>query len=275
MNISPEDTALFFRLMWAVQFYVNQRLNILPDVKLVEEYARLPSEEKVKARDALYQHLELLEAFISENPAKLSSDELNLVKSWERPLIGDFYVMRFLKKYSVLMSSAEPVQFYGVLGLYDPLEAVLGWQSLPIMVKAVLLPFKGRVIYDGLLMSYSIYFGPGIRGNINESYQRAKQRGEIIENLDPGGVVIQPKPKKPARDWQPEVDSIVEMTEKLGRAENKVQSQAFSLLKASAKLAQAATRTPDNFEEVYKEGRRVSRALKQLQTALDRALWND
>lgn len=275
MNIAHEDSALFFRLMWEVQFYVNQKLDILPDVKSVEKYARLPSEEKIKARDALYQHPELLEAFVSENPAKLSSDELEIVKSWKRPVVGDFYVMRFLKKYVVFMSSAEPVQFYGVLGLYEPLEAVLGWQSPPIMVKAVLLPFKGRIIYDGLLMSYSIYFGPGFRGSFNESYQRAKQRGGIIENLDPGGVVVQPKPKKPARDWRPEVDSIVEMAEKLGRAENKVQSQAFSLLKASAKLAQATARAPADYDDVYEQGRRVSRALKQLQTALERELWND
>ncbi len=39
--MSAQDTALFFRLMWELQFYVKQRLNMLPDVKSAEVYSKL------------------------------------------------------------------------------------------------------------------------------------------------------------------------------------------------------------------------------------------
>lgn len=35
MNLAPEDADLFFKLMWAVQFYVNGRLKLIFKPKLL------------------------------------------------------------------------------------------------------------------------------------------------------------------------------------------------------------------------------------------------
>jgi hypothetical protein len=58
------------------------------------------------------------------------------------------------------------------------------------------------------------------------------------------------------RQWSPQAD---------------IQTKAFGLLKASAKLAQAAAHDPDNLDELYKLARRTESALNQFATALDRA----
>jgi hypothetical protein len=50
----------------------------------------------------------------------------------------------------------------GVLALARPFEQVVG-PYLPVLVKGVLLPINRRIVYDGLLSSYRITFGPGIR----------------------------------------------------------------------------------------------------------------
>ena len=34
MKLSQEDTELFFRLMWGLQFYINQQRQILTDIAL-------------------------------------------------------------------------------------------------------------------------------------------------------------------------------------------------------------------------------------------------
>jgi hypothetical protein len=143
-------------------------------------------------------------------------------------------------------------------------------QPLPV------LPFKGRIIYDGLLMSRNIIFGSGIRGNLNETYQAAKQAGNIIESLEPGvELERRPKPKKPARDWSLVLNGIVETTEQLKQAENVFQTRAFSVLKASARLAQVAAHDPDKLDEIAQQAKSVQRALRQLDTALSRAGWYD
>lgn len=51
------------------------------------------------------------------------------------------------------------------------------------MVKAVLLPFKGKIIYEGVFQSYSLIFGPEYRKSFNQAYQTAKFNSGIIESL--------------------------------------------------------------------------------------------
>jgi hypothetical protein len=274
MNLSNEDAALFFRLMWQAQLYVNRRLDILPDIDSVEAYGKLTSQQKIQVRDALYKNIGLLDDFVAQNPVGLSEDELQIVKGWKRFVAGDFFVLRFLKRHAVFISSGKSSKVYGVLGLYDAIEDVLYGHPLPIWVGAVLLPFKGHILYDGLLTSRDIMFGSGIRGDLNETYQAAKQAGNIIESLEPGiQSAGKPKPKKPARDWSPVLDGLVETTEQLKQAENVFQTRAFSVLKASARLAQAAAHDPDKLDEIAQQAKSVQRALRQLETALGRAGW--
>jgi len=48
-----------------------------------------------------------------------------------------------------------------------------------------------------------------------------------------------------------------------------VQTRAFGVLKASARLAQAATHDPYNLNELYQLARRTQTALRQLENALN------
>ena len=102
-------------------------------------------------------------------------------------MAGEFYVYRCLKKYTVFLTTREPVVAYGVLSLTDPLEELIG-HRLPHLCKAVLLPFKGRIVYDGMLAGYNVHFGGGIRRRLKESYDDAKRRMGIITSLPPPAV---------------------------------------------------------------------------------------
>ena len=73
--LSPADAGLFFRLLWALQFYVNRRLGLLPSITSPEQYAQVPSEEKLAVRQALWDDPKLLEAFLVSNPAGLANDQ--------------------------------------------------------------------------------------------------------------------------------------------------------------------------------------------------------
>jgi len=272
MKISEEDADLFFRLTWSLQFYVNQQLQILPDVDSLEAYEAVSTEDKLKVRDALYEHLKLLDDFVAENPADLSAEELANVKSWRQPVRGDFYIERFLKKGTIFVGGEKSSQVYLVLGLHDSLEDIFYGFPPPIRVQATLLPFKGRIIYDGLLNVYRIYFGGGIRGDLKETYMAAKQRGRIIETLEPGAQPVQEAPAKPLPDWEPAVNQIAETARQLkGSRQAPIQSQAINLLKASVTLAQSAVSVPDDLENLHNLLHKTQRALARLETTLYRA----
>lgn len=270
MNLSHEDAKLFFKLMWQLQFYVDQQLKLLPKINSVEEYIETPIEQKHKVREAMYQKRHLIEKFSNENPAKFSAEEIEIVRGWTKAIPDEhFCVFRYLKRHAIFMSSSKPVQVYAVLGLFDPIEYLTGYRPPPFLVKAVLLPFKGRIIYDGMFALYSITFGAGFRGSYNETYMRAKQRGAIIESLDPQ-VVAPVEIKKISPELQSAVNAVAEMSEKLRKADSKVQSQAFSILKQSARLAQLTVNDPDNLDELYKSSKRIYKATLQFEKVLGR-----
>ena len=268
MELSTADADLFFKLMWGLQSYVNQQRQILPDIASVEDYQALPMADMASVRNALWENPGLIDAYVAENPRGLPAEELAIVLKWKRFVTGTFQIFRFLKKHTIFIG--ENSQVYGVLGLYDSLEDMLWERKPPIMVKAVLLPFRSKIVYDGLLSTYNVYFGGGIRSDLNEAYMTAKQNNRIITTLEPELARPARKPKKPGKDWRPVVDDLVNQAEEM-KGGPAVQSSAFSLLRASAKLAQVAAHETNDLGELWTLERRVRTALSRFQTVLSRA----
>ena len=155
--------------------FVNQRLKVLPEsVRDVDEFSGLSPEKRVKVRDAFLDELDLIENFIDENPGDLTVDELEIIKSWHELVSGEFFVFRYLKKYTVFLASEKTPVAYGVLALTQPFEELVG-PYLPVMTQTVLLPFNGKIIYDGLLSGYPVSFGPGIRRDLKENIRGGKK----------------------------------------------------------------------------------------------------
>jgi len=266
MNVSGEDADLFFKLMWRLQFYVSRQYRMLPSVDSVSEYAALSMAQKLPIRDKLWENPGLIDAYVAQNLDNLAADDLAIVSKWKRFVAGTFQIFRFLKKHTIFIGDKS--QVYGVLGLYDRLEDILG-QRPPVLVKAVLLPFKGSIIYDGTLTGYRISFGSGIRSDLNEVYMAAKQNDRIITTLEPELARPAQKAKQADKDWRIEVDQVMTITETL-KGGPALQNSAFSLLRASAALAQAAVHNPDDLDALRDLERRVRTNLTRLQTALNR-----
>jgi hypothetical protein len=105
MLLPPHELELFFNLHRALMFFVNQRLQVIPNkVATPDEFAALLPEVRLKVRDALNSNLDLIESFVDENPVHFSDDELDIVRSWRHLIAGKFYVFRELRKYTVFLS---------------------------------------------------------------------------------------------------------------------------------------------------------------------------
>ena len=91
MNLDPGDCELFFKLHKVLMLFVNQRLKVVkPPAKSVKVILPFPPEDRLKVRDAFLKHLDLIDAFVEENPFKLDPDELNVVRSWRDLVAGEF-----------------------------------------------------------------------------------------------------------------------------------------------------------------------------------------
>lgn len=269
MKLSGRDAELFFQLMWALQFYVNQNLKI-HDIKSIEDYADSVADQKAEVRDALYENIELIDSFVQENPQKFSAENLAIISGWKKFIRGSFLIERLLKKYAVFIQEDK---VYGVLGFSRSFDEFGYDGNLPLYVDTVLLPFKGKIVYDGLLKFRNIRFGGGIKRRLKETYMRAKQNDRIIDSLEES---VEKSPDKPApeslKDWKPELEELARKANKLkGTAKSPaIYSPAFSLVKASIEFAQLAASDANDQEGLHKALQKVRRAFNKSSTALYR-----
>jgi hypothetical protein len=263
MLLSPEDASQFFKLMPALQVFANQKLQIIKRLESVEQYQKLSDEQRVKLRNAFYKKPDLIDDFVRENPSGFSSDELAIISGWKNFVAGDFMIERMLKKYAIFIGNNK---VYGVLALTEPFRQVLGGMPLPAYVKTVLLPFKGKIIYDGLIEGYNILFGHGIATSTSNAYRAAKLQGKIIESLDPGWQPSEPKVVV-QKNWTPILSELTEKASKLraGGGDAPVLSPAFSLIRASLDFAQIAANAPEDVDTLEKALQKIQRAFDKLQ----------
>lgn len=185
MNLSPEDRQLYFKISLQLLFFVNQKLKIVKDYSSVNDFTENSDREiKIKVRNALYNNIKLIDDFVVENPGKFSKEELEIAKSWKNFIRSDFYILKYLAKYTIFLTEDEPARIYGVLALTQTPEEIFG-TNLPILANAVLLPFKDKIVYDGFVYPQPIIFGGGIRFELNEAYREAKATEGIITSLSP------------------------------------------------------------------------------------------
>ena len=73
--------------------------------------------------------------------------------------------------------SVEDGTVYMVKGLFSAWEEMLG--ATPVLLDAVLIPFRGNIISDGLVVPYHIRFGKGATEDFKEVYMNAKRNHTI------------------------------------------------------------------------------------------------
>ena len=265
MTLEVQDGKLFFDLMWKLQFYVNQKRGFHPNISSRTEYANLPTEEKLSARNALWEDPGLIAAYVQDNPDALPPDQLQIVEKWQGFVKSSFFILRHLKKGSIFIGKDDTV--YAVHGIQDPLEEVIPSYALPHMVEAILLPFKGKIIYDGLLSGYSIHFGAGIRSNLNRVYMAAKESGRLITSLE--ADLETPGRAEFRKSIAPQLQEVAEHLAKV-KGESPLQKSALALARASIELSLAEEKGMLVSVEVEKRARKILRESRRVLERLDR-----
>jgi len=161
------------------------------------------------------------------------------------------------------------------MGLYQSLDKIFPKRNLPVYAKTVLLPFKGRLVYDGLMEAYNMYFGAGIKRSLKETYMTAKQQNEIVMRLDKddgdgGNVIATQEVRK--KDWSKEIAQLELTAGKLkgGAGQPVINGAVFGLLRASIELANRAVLDSEDRDVLDKGLRRAERAVRKIETILYR-----
>jgi hypothetical protein len=265
MTLTEQEADLFFKLMWALHFFVKEKLGLIPEITDLKSYSKCSMEQKIQIRNIVFgaDNAGLVDAFLQENPQRFSNSELALVAAWKHFLKKDFYIERFLKNYNVFIDDKENV--YGVVGLYQSLDDIIPKSHLPSRVHAILLPFLGKIIYDGALPRYNVFFGKGISGDLKNIYLAAKKNASIVTDLLAQVPAVATPESHLAKTWEPELEQLIALAAKLrgGAGQPPISSPAFSLVKASLEFARLAVAVPVDAAKLEKCLDRIDRAFKQ------------
>ena len=89
---------------------------------------------------------------------------------------------RHLKKGSVFISTKDE-SVYLVNGIIASWDDMLFGVPTPIIVDAILLPFRECIITDGLVSVIPVCFGGNYTRSFKEIYMTAKRNGSVIKSI--------------------------------------------------------------------------------------------
>ena len=114
MTLTPEEAKAFYKIVNPLDAYFARHLGM----KLAS------SEDAMKVRESAFARPELLEDFAKENPARLSADDLDTVRSWKHQLSGKF-LFQAERKEGCWFQATEEKKVYLVQGIMQPISEIV------------------------------------------------------------------------------------------------------------------------------------------------------
>jgi len=185
MTLTQQEITQFYRIWCALIWGVNEKHGIVPKFDKPVYGNPIKQEPFIAVRAVLWDNPEWIDDFIRNNDfSELNETDLEILADWRKNFVkGSFVLMRHLKKYSVFMTFEEDAKLYGVCGITDSFGEMVPCSALPLMIDTTLLPFNGKIIYDSFIGYHNFSFGGGYKESLKQSYNEAKTKTGILENM--------------------------------------------------------------------------------------------
>ena len=192
-RMTLEDVGKYYELFNKLMVFVQndyadkngkEKLTELFTLKFDGTYAGrdylIENGEMVNIVEHLNSNRDLITRFIEAKQDELDDKELEVYKEWENFISAECMILQTHNDSEVLAWDMAANKVYLVYGLYDPLASLL--PRLPFYADMVLLPFKGRIVFNGLLMGKDIEYGKNILRTLIELYKKdIKENGIVME----------------------------------------------------------------------------------------------
>ena len=168
--LSEEDAKLFYKIYFALLEFTNKKYKINPKLKIYKAKSVNPS-DVISIIDAFWKDKDsLILEFCTTNPYKFNEEELELTREFSKGIRGLFVIGEFEEDYTAFMDIDK---VYMVKGIYDNIDTLVSYKQLPYITLTSIIPFKGVLIYDGILLEMSVDFGNNFAKTVEEELERA------------------------------------------------------------------------------------------------------
>ncbi len=181
-QLSSDECRLFYETWYGLMGFVNEQMGVIK-AKIKPSYPNAVSDMMVhKVREVLWEKPELIDEYISKT--ELPQEKIDILKLWRtNHKKGMIFLLEYQPEYAIAISSNEQGEdrLYGIKGISNSVANTMQ-RALPAQVETVLLPFKGKIIYDSFMSSMPIGFEEGAKAAFRDMYDKAIKHG-IITSL--------------------------------------------------------------------------------------------
>lgn len=149
MTLTKSEAEHFYQLWFPLLDYVNSNYRVCPEIETIDPGQGIDSDKAKAIANYLWSHSEIIDEYLST--AELTCEDSHILAGWKQCRPGRYILERHLKKGSVFIS-VEDESVYMVKGLLFTWEEMVG--KAPLLLNAVLLPFQGCIVSDGI--SYTL-----------------------------------------------------------------------------------------------------------------------
>ena len=193
MTLSSLEAENFFRLWHELMYFVDQQTGGKQEWPVeFEGVGKLSSKATQALRAALWERPILIEDFLASEPPLRDEDKATLASWQAHHLKGRFVVLKYLKKYTVVIPMGSDSAAYGILGPSSPIETIVPIAP-PVLVDMVLLPFAGKIITDGFYAPANVYFGGGYRASFKDALRNIEESVGLTLSLPTDDTALRPR----------------------------------------------------------------------------------
>ena len=154
--ISKKDTKLFYKIYFALLEFTNQKYKINNKVKIYNHNGINPF-EIINIVDKFWKNKDvIILKFCLANPYKFNKEELDITSEFKKGIRSMFIISRYEQEYTAFMDESK---IYMVKGLNDNIDNIIPYNELPYVTVTSIIPFKGNLVYDGMLQGINVKTG--------------------------------------------------------------------------------------------------------------------
>ena len=178
MTLNKEDEKLFYELWFPLLDFVNEKFTVNPHIGKIHGANTSDPNEVKEVANVLWDNVQVIDEYLKSYGTAVSDENRSIIEGWKRRVADDFILERHLKSGSVFIS-AHTNEVFLVSGIISSWEEIFFYRSPPIMLGAVLIPFRNIIISDGLVLPYNVAFGKGYSSGFKDIYMTTKKSGSI------------------------------------------------------------------------------------------------
>lgn len=169
-HLSKKDAQLYYKLYFGLLDFTNKKYNIKLNYSIRKKKGINPYDIQDIVKKFWECKDNIIDEFCCVNPYRFNKEELDIIKGFKKGFRDNFVMVEHTEEYTAFMNMNK---VYMIKGITSNIDETISNDLLPTFVETSILPFKGYLIYDGLLMSYPINFGPGFYRAVSNDYNKA------------------------------------------------------------------------------------------------------